>query len=65
MRNELICNIVILSELYVHLRSVSKTYPYLGANDVYAFFVEKLGFKRKEKLLQKTTIHSICLETSI
>eukprot|EP00353_Schmidingerella_taraikaensis_P001898 CAMPEP_0185598444 /NCGR_PEP_ID=MMETSP0434-20130131/81997_1 /TAXON_ID=626734 ORGANISM="Favella taraikaensis, Strain Fe Narragansett Bay" /NCGR_SAMPLE_ID=MMETSP0434 /ASSEMBLY_ACC=CAM_ASM_000379 /LENGTH=166 /DNA_ID=CAMNT_0028227427 /DNA_START=1548 /DNA_END=2048 /DNA_ORIENTATION=- len=64
IKNELICNCQMLSEIYIYLRSKSKTFPYLDPKDVARFFIEKLDFKCFD-MLHKATLHNICLETAV
>jgi len=64
IRIELVCNLTMLSEIYVYLRSRSKYYPYLNFVDIQRFFLTDLGAGSKDMLL-KATIHNFCLETCV
>ena len=45
IKNEIICNFVMLNELYIYLRSLSwATHPYLRPEIASDFFVMHLGF---------------------
>ena len=64
IKNNLTCNFIMLNEIYIYLRSISKSYPYLKPNNVSDFFIEKLGYTKRNQV-QIAKIRSICRESSI